>query len=188
MNFEYIISKDKLKIDGPLLLKPKVFSDSRGFFFESWNQMQFDKIVGQSLTFVQDNHSRSSKGVIRGLHFQESPYQQDKLVRCISGKIFDVIVDIRQNSPTFSKWFGVLLSSDNFFQLWIPKGFAHGFLTLSSTAEVVYKTTDYWEPSSERTLIWNDANLNIVWPIKKYQISNPIISSKDKNGICFSEI
>ncbi|WOB82034.1 dTDP-4-dehydrorhamnose 3,5-epimerase [Providencia sp. PROV114] len=169
------------EIPDVLIIEPKVFEDKRGFFFESFNQKQFDEAVGYPVTFVQDNHSKSIKGVLRGLHYQEEPYAQGKLVRCIAGEVFDVAVDIRENSPTFGKWVGVNLSAENKRQLWIPEGFAHGFLVLSETAEFNYKTTNYYNPNSEKCIKWNDDNLNINWLVQ-----NVIISEKDRNGTHFN--
>ena len=163
------------------LITNKKFKDERGFFMESFNLKQFKKIINYDVEFVQDNHSKSSKGVLRGLHYQIEN-SQDKLVRCISGVIFDVIVDLRKSSPTFGKWYGVKLDSNN-LQLWVPSGFAHGFYVLSEEAEVTYKTTDYYYPEHERTLLWNDYELNINWGITE----TPILSSKDLLGKSFSE-
>ncbi|EKC6981661.1 dTDP-4-dehydrorhamnose 3,5-epimerase, partial [Cronobacter sakazakii] len=146
----------KTDISDVLIFEPKVFGDDRGFFFESFNQKTFMEAVGRKVTFVQDNHSKSACGVLRGLHYQLDPYAQGKLVRCVVGEVFDVAVDIRKNSTTFGKWVGVNLSADNKRQLWIPEGFAHGFLVLSETAEFVYKTTNYYNPESDRGIIWND--------------------------------
>ncbi|WP_312072909.1 dTDP-4-dehydrorhamnose 3,5-epimerase [Atlantibacter sp.] len=160
-----------------LIFEPKVFGDSRGFFFESFNKKIFDEAVNRNVEFVQDNHSLSSKGVLRGLHYQIEPFAQGKLVRCIEGEVFDVAVDIRVSSPTYGKWVGVNLSADNHRQLWIPEGFAHGFLTLSDRAQFVYKTTNYYHPQSDRGIIWNDQDININWP----SIDIPInLSEKDK--------
>ncbi|HFP1486199.1 TPA: dTDP-4-dehydrorhamnose 3,5-epimerase, partial [Escherichia coli] len=157
--------------------EPKVFGDERGFFMESFNQKVFEEAVGRKVEFVQDNHSKSSKGVLRGLHYQLEPYAQGKLVRCVVGEVFDVAVDIRKSSPTFGKWVGVNLSAENKRQLWIPEGFAHGFLVLSEIAEFVYKTTNYYHPESEGCIKWDDSFLMIDWPNK------PIaISEKDKKG------
>ncbi|HFP0209150.1 TPA: dTDP-4-dehydrorhamnose 3,5-epimerase, partial [Escherichia coli] len=154
-----------------------VFGDERGFFMESFNQKVFEEAVGRKVEFVQDNHSKSSKGVLRGLHYQLEPYAQGKLVRCVVGEVFDVAVDIRKSSPTFGKWVGVNLSAENKRQLWIPEGFAHGFLVLSEIAEFVYKTTNYYHPESEGCIKWDDSFLMIDWPNK------PIaISEKDKKG------
>lgn len=162
-----------------LILEPKVFGDARGFFFESFNQKAFNEATGLDLNFVQDNHSRSAKGVLRGLHYQLPPHAQGKLVRVVSGAVFDVAVDIRQGSPTFGRWVGVELSEDNHRQLWIPPGFAHGFLTLSDSAEFLYKTTDYYAPSHERCIAWNDPAIGIQWPDLGMK---PLLSIKDKAG------
>ncbi len=161
-----------------LILEPKVFGDARGFFFESFNQKVFDEAVGAHVEFVQDNHSRSAKGVLRGLHYQiQQP--QGKLVRCTRGAVFDVAVDIRRSSKTFGKWVGVELSEDNRRQLWIPVGFAHGFLVLSESAEFLYKTTDYYAPAHERSIVWSDPTLGIAWP----DLGTPLtLSAKDQAG------
>jgi len=159
------------------IIEPTVFGDERGFFFESFNQQVFESAVGYPVNFVQDNHSKSSKGVLRGLHYQVSHHAQAKLVRCIIGEVFDVAVDIRKYSPTFGQWVGVHLSAENKKQLWIPEGFAHGFLTLSETAEFVYKTTNLYDAPSERGIIWNDKVLAINWPMKGIPLS---LSDKDK--------
>ena len=158
-----------------LIIEPKVFGDARGFFYESFNGKAFDEAVGRHVEFVQDNHSRSAKGVLRGLHYQiQQP--QGKLVRVVRGAVFDVAVDIRKSSPTFGKWVGVELSEDNHRQLWVPEGFAHGFLVLSETAEFLYKTTDYYAPAHERGIRWDDATLAIGWPDSGVQ---PQLSTKD---------
>lgn len=160
-----------------LIIEPKVFGDSRGFFFESFNQRQFEQLTGFLPSFVQDNHSRSARGVLRGLHYQiQQP--QGKLVRVISGEVFDVCVDMRRTSPTFGQAVFVTLSADNHRQLWIPPGFAHGFLVTSESADFVYKTTDYYAPEHERSLLWNDAELAIPWPLQ----GEPLLSVKDKAG------
>ncbi|WP_296416476.1 dTDP-4-dehydrorhamnose 3,5-epimerase [Vulcanococcus sp. DEBay_Sum29NL08_54] len=168
-----------VQLSGPLLITPRVFGDARGFFYESWNQRSFNAVLeadGQSpADFVQDNHSRSSQGVLRGLHFQKDPHGQGKLVRCIQGEIFDVAVDCRQSSPTFGQWVSACLSSENQQQLWVPVGFAHGFLTVSAQAEVLYKTTDFWDRESERSLLWSDPDLAIAWP----QFTVPLLAEKD---------
>jgi dTDP-4-dehydrorhamnose 3,5-epimerase len=161
----------KTEIPDVLLFEPNVFGDERGFFFESFNHKNFEQAVGHPVTFVQDNHSKSSKGVLRGLHYQSAPHAQGKLVRCVFGEVFDVAVDIRLGSPTFGKWVGVHLSAENKKQLWIPEGFAHGFVTLSETAEFLYKTTEYYHPESEASIIWNDTTLNISWPISDMRLS-----------------
>ena len=165
------------------VIEPTVFGDDRGFFFESFNQKQFQDAIGKTVEFVQDNHSRSTMHVLRGLHYQVPPFAQGKLVRVIHGEVFDVAVDIRKNSPTFGQWVGVMLSAENKRQVWIPEGFAHGFVTLSETADFLYKTTNYYAPSSERCIIWNDPALSIDWK----NITVPILSDKDKKGILFSE-
>ena len=151
-------------IEGVLILQPKVFGDARGFFFESFNQQAFDAAVGQHVDFVQDNHSRSARGVLRGLHFQRAPRAQGKLVRCTAGAVFDVAVDIRRDSPTFGRWVGVELNADNHRQLWIPAGLAHGFLVLTETADFLYKTTDFYSPQHEGAVRWDDPDLAIAWP------------------------
>ncbi|EIK1783679.1 dTDP-4-dehydrorhamnose 3,5-epimerase, partial [Salmonella enterica] len=153
----------------------KVFSDERGFFMESFNQKVFEEAVGRKIEFVQDNHSKSTKGVLRGLHYQVEPYAQGKLVRCIAGEVFDVAVDIRKDSETFGKWVGVNISSENKRQLWIPEGFAHGFLVLSDSADFLYKTSNYYSPIHERGIVWNDPTININWPIN----IDKILSEKD---------
>lgn len=147
-----------------IIIEPKVFGDERGFFYESFNQKVFNDATGLDVQFVQDNHSRSSKGVLRGLHYQLPPHAQGKLVRCVRGAVFDVAVDIRKSSPTFGKWVGVELSEANHRQFWIPPGFAHGFLTLSETADFLYKTTDYYTPAFERGILWNDLQVGVAWP------------------------
>jgi dTDP-4-dehydrorhamnose 3,5-epimerase len=151
-------------IDGVLIIEPKVFGDSRGFFMESFNQKAFDAAVGHPVTFVQDNHSRSSKGVLRGLHYQFPPHAQGKLVRVTQGSVFDVAVDIRQGSTTFGRWVGVELTGGNHRQLWLPPGMAHGFLVTSDSADFLYKTTDYYAPEAEGRVLWSDPALGIEWP------------------------
>jgi len=170
------------KIPDVLILEPKVFGDDRGFFFESFNQRQWQSLTGLSCTFVQDNHSRSAKGVLRGLHYQIAQ-PQGKLVRCIVGEVFDVAVDLRSGSSTLGHWVGIHLSADNKRQLWIPEGFAHGFLVLSETAEFLYKTTDYYAPQYERSVAWNDPRLAIDWPID----GEPLLSAKDAVAPGFAE-
>ncbi|WP_421347666.1 dTDP-4-dehydrorhamnose 3,5-epimerase [Aeromonas veronii] len=174
----------KTAIPDVLIFEPKVFGDERGFFFESFNHKLFEEAVGYPVNFVQDNHSKSSKGVLRGLHYQLPPHAQGKLVRCVAGEVFDVAVDIRKSSPTFGQWVGVNLSGENKRQLWIPEGFAHGFVTLSEHAEFLYKTTDYYQPTAERSILWNDATLAIAWP----EIGTfPTLSSKDAFAAAFTE-
>jgi dTDP-4-dehydrorhamnose 3,5-epimerase len=156
----------RTELDGPLILEPKVFGDARGFFMESWNQRAFDAAVGDPVTFVQDNHSRSARGVLRGLHFQLPPHAQGKLVRVTQGRVFDVAVDMRASSPTFGRWAGVELSGDNHRQFWVPPGFAHGFLVLSDSADFLYKTTAYYDQASEAAVRWDDPSIAIAWPIE----------------------
>ena len=170
----------RLAIPDVVLIEPKVFGDARGFFYESFNQRAFSQATGTDHQFVQDNHSRSNKGVLRGLHYQiQQP--QGKLVRVVQGAVFDVAVDIRKSSPTFGQWVGAELSADNHRQLWVPPGFAHGFVVLSDTAEFLYKTTDYYAPEYERCILWSDIVLGIEWGIN----GEPILSDKDKNGLKF---
>lgn len=164
-------------LEGVLVLEPKVFSDARGFFFESFNQRDFNQATGLNETFVQDNHSKSVKGVLRGLHYQ-SQHAQGKLVRATHGVVFDVAVDIRQGSPTFGHWFGVELSAENKKQLWIPAGLAHGFLVTSESAEFLYKTTDYYHPEFERSLLWSDPDIGINWPLHLLGAA-PMLAVKD---------
>lgn len=178
-----MITAKKLRIPDVVLIEPKVYEDNRGFFYESFNHNDFSKTLNdEKLIFVQDNHSKSSKGVLRGLHYQIKK-SQGKLVRVIDGEIFDVAVDLRKSSPFFGMWVGELLSSENRRQLWIPAGFAHGFLTITNSTQVLYKTTDYYEPSFERCIKWDDPDINIQWPLE----TEPIVSSKDMLGKLLSE-
>ena len=188
MPFETLFGQSSRHISGPLLIKPNLFTDSRGFFFESWNEHIFRSYLissgvlcsdAERLHFCQDNHSRSVRGVLRGLHYQLSPEPQGKLVRCTLGSIFDVAVDLRRSSPTFKEYVSATLSSSNKQQLWIPEGFAHGFLALSDVAEVQYKTTCYWNPKLERSLRWNDPDLSISWPLADASILEPLLAAKD---------
>ncbi|MGJ0515805.1 MAG: dTDP-4-dehydrorhamnose 3,5-epimerase [Methylomicrobium sp.] len=166
-----------LAIPEVILLEPTVYGDDRGFFYESFNQRQFEEFIGRKVNFVQDNHSRSAKNVLRGLHYQiQQP--QGKLVRVVAGEVFDVAVDIRKSSPHFGQWVGEILSSENKKQLWVPEGFAHGFVVLSETAEFLYKTTDYYAPAYERCIAWNDTNIGIQWP----SAEAPTLSGKDRQG------
>jgi dTDP-4-dehydrorhamnose 3,5-epimerase len=160
-----------------LVLEPKVFGDARGFFFESFNARDFAQATGVNAQFVQDNHSKSAKGVLRGMHYQIQ-HPQGKLVRVVQGSVFDVAVDLRKSSPTFGRWVGVELSADNHRQLWVPPGFAHGFVVVSESAEFLYKTTDYWYPEHERSLLWNDPAIGIDWPID----FAPQLAAKDQAG------
>ena len=170
------------KIPDAVLIEPQVFGDDRGFFLESYNERAFDKKAGITAHFVQDNHSRSVHGVLRGLHYQiQQP--QGKLVRVVVGSIYDVAVDIRKSSPTFGQWVGYVLSAENKQQLWVPPGFAHGFLVVSEVAEVLYKTTDFYAPQHERSILWNDPDLNIQWPLE----GEPVLSRKDQEGQMFRD-
>jgi dTDP-4-dehydrorhamnose 3,5-epimerase len=173
-----------LKIPDVILIEPKVFGDERGYFFESFNQAAFNQAIGYEVQFVQDNHSKSQKGVLRGLHYQLPPKAQGKLVRVVQGEVFDVAVDIRKDSPTFGRWVGEILSAESKQQLWIPAGFAHGFITLSETAEFLYKTTDYYAPEYDRCLAWNDADIGINWPLDQA----PVLSDKDQQGSSLENI
>ena len=173
-----------LAIPDVILLEPKVFGDERGFFYESYNRQMFRELTGLDIDFVQDNHSRSARKVLRGLHYQLPPKAQGKLVRAVAGEVFDVAVDIRQQSPTFGRWVGAILSADNKHQLWIPPGLAHGFLVLSEYAEFLYKTTEYYAPALERCILWNDPDLAIDWPLDG---EIPILSGKDGVGMSFAE-
>jgi dTDP-4-dehydrorhamnose 3,5-epimerase len=166
----------RLSIPEVILLTPKVFADERGFFMESFNANRFTELTGVSANFVQDNHSKSQRGVLRGLHYQLPPKAHGKLVRVIQGEVFDVAVDIRKNSPSFGQWVGARLSAENKQQLWVPEGFAHGFLTLSETSEFLYKITDYYAPECERSICWNDADIGIEWPLE----GEPSLSGKDQ--------
>ena len=166
-----------LKIPDVKLIEPDVFEDERGFFYESFNQQKFIEAIGQDITFVQDNHSKSSRGVLRGLHYQDAPFAQGKLVRVIAGEVFDVAVDIRKESPTYGQWVSEILSAENKKQLWIPEGFAHGFLTLSNEAEFLYKTTDFYKKECEKNIHWQKNEFSIKWP----KIKNVILSNKDNS-------
>jgi len=171
-----------LVISDVLLIEPQVFGDDRGFFFESFNQERFEKVLERKINFVQDNHSKSVKGVLRGLHYQLPPKAQGKLVRVVQGEVYDVAVDLRQSSPTFGKWVGEMLSANNKKQMWIPEGFEHGFLTLSDNAEFLYKTTDFYSKEHEQAIMWNDEIIGIDWPMKEVSLS-----SKDSVAVSFKE-
>ncbi|TVU75450.1 dTDP-4-dehydrorhamnose 3,5-epimerase [Vibrio tasmaniensis] len=165
------------------IIEPSVFGDERGFFMETWNQKQFEELVtGKPTQFVQDNHSKSKQGILRGLHYQ-TENTQGKLVRVVSGEVFDVAVDIREDSPTFGQWVGEYLSAENKRQLWVPEGFAHGFYVVSDEAEFVYKCTDYYTPKAEQSILWNDATLKVEWPLTDL----PILSMKDELGLCIKD-
>ncbi len=172
----------KCDIEGLLIIEPKVFGDNRGYFFESFNQKLFEEAVGSTVTFCQDNQSLSSRGVVRGLHFQIPPYAQGKLVRVTQGSVLDVALDIRENSPTYGQHHAVVLSAENKLQFWVPEGFAHGFATLEDNTIFQYKCTNYYHPSSEKSVLWNDENLNIDWRVAK-----AIISAKDELGIMWDD-
>lgn len=178
-----LITKNGNLVDGPLVISPNIFEDDRGFFYESWNVKTFKEISKkEDICFVQDNHSKSSIGVLRGLHYQLPPFAQGKLVRCTLGEIYDVAIDLRKNSLTFGESISVKLSSNNKNQFWIPEGFAHGFLTLSNVAEVQYKATNFWNKSSERSIKWNDKDLKIDWPTKEIGEEQIKTNQKDSNG------
>ena len=184
MRAERLQSPQGHTLQGPLLLTPRMFGDGRGFFFESWNQRLFAELLAadgqpQPPPFVQDNHSRSSQGVLRGLHYQLHPHAQGKLVRCVVGEIFDVVVDLRRSSATFGQWCSARLSAANQQQLWVPPGFAHGFLSLSHAVEVLYKTTDFWSQNCERSIRWDDPQLAIAWPRQALAGVLPLLSDKD---------
>ncbi len=165
-----------------LLIESTVFGDERGFFFESFNEKKFAEVTGKSIKFVQDNHSKSACGVLRGLHYQIQQ-SQGKLVRVVSGEVFDVAVDLRKSSPTFGQWVGAVLSAENKRQMWVPEGFAHGFVVTSDTAEFLYKTTDYWAPEHERCIAWNDPAIGIDWPVN----GMPTLSAKDQKGVSLAD-
>jgi len=175
---------EKTTIEGVLLLTPRVFEDQRGFFLESWNQRAFDAAIGKNVTFVQDNRSCSARGVLRGLHYQTEPHAQGKLVSVLSGDIYDVAVDIRPNSPTYGRSLCLELRAADHAMLWIPAGFAHGFLVLSESADVAYKATDFYAPAHERCIRWDDPELAIPWPLA----GRPVVSSKDAQGLLISEV
>ncbi len=169
-------------LDGVFIIKPKIFEDNRGFFYESWNQVLFNQIVGEEVKFQQDNHSLSNIGVLRGLHYQVGPKPQGKLVRCVSGSVFDVAVDIRKSSPTFGEWTSIVLDKINKLMIWVPVGFAHGFLSLEDNSEVLYKATELWSKDQERSLRWNDEIISINWPLKEINFAEPRVSEKDSNA------
>lgn len=179
-----MITFKQLSIPDVFLLEPQVFNDERGFFYESFNQKEFEQAIGRQVSFVQDNHSKSDQGVLRGLHYQKSPYEQGKLVRVVFGSIFDVAVDLRPNSETFGHWIGEYLSAENKKQLWIPAGFAHGFYTLTDNTEVLYKATNFYHKDSEVSIKWDDAELNIVWPLTE----QPKLSEKDEGSMPFIKL
>ena len=173
-------------LDGVILIKPRIFYDQRGFFYESWNSVNFNENIAIT-DFCQDNHSRSSKGVLRGIHYQLNPFAQGKLIRCTKGAIYDVAIDLRKNSPTYKEWASIELNEINKFLLWIPEGFGHGFLTLSNFAELQYKVTKRWEKKSEKSIVWNDPDLKINWPFHQINDDELIISEKDSNGLTIKQ-
>ena len=175
-------------IKGPLIIKPKIFFDDRGYFFESWNHSEFNKIISRKVHFVQDNHSKSKYGVLRGLHYQLAPKAQAKLIRCTRGEIFDVLVDIRKASDTFGEWSSLVLNEQNKLQFWIPEGFAHGFISLKDFSEVQYKTNEYWEKDHERSLLWKDLDLNINWPLSNNNKNKIATNYKDSIAPNLKEI
>ena len=197
MPVETLCTASGQPLSGPLLITPQMFGDERGFFYESWNERRFrhDLISAgvpaaeaEALQFRQDNHSRSSRGVLRGLHFQLPPAPQGKLVRCSVGAIFDVAVDLRRGSPTYGQWVGAELSTENHQQLWVPVGFAHGFLTLSEMAEVQYKASGFWNRDCERSLRWNDPALQIAWPLKRAGVKEPLLAAKDAEAFLLAAL
>ena len=179
MEYFNVNSNNGNLIKGPLIIKPKIFFDNRGYFFESWNHSEFNKIISRKVDFVQDNHSESKYGVLRGLHYQLEPKAQAKLVRCTKGEVFDVLVDIRKGSDTYGEWSSIVLNEQNKLQFWIPEGFAHGFISLKDFSEVQYKTNEYWSKDHERSLFWKDLDLNINWPFAKYEQYKIITNHKD---------
>ena len=188
MKVKKLRNKENEIINGPLEIKPRIFNDHRGYFYETWNAKDFQNKINSDTSFVQDNQSFSEKGTLRGLHYQLDPMAQGKLVRVTQGKVFDVIVDLRQNSKTFKSWTSLILNSQEKNQIWVPKGFAHGFLTLSEDAIVEYKVTNYWEKDLERTIIWNDSSISVEWPRLDNNLFQPNLSPKDMNGLTLQSI
>ena len=188
MEYFNVNSNNGNLIKGPLIIKPKIFFDNRGYFFESWNHSEFNKIISRKIDFVQDNHSKSKYGVLRGLHYQLEPKAQAKLVRCTKGEVFDVLVDIRKDSDTYGEWSSIVLNDQNKLQFWIPEGFVHGFISLKDFSEVQYKTNEYWDVDHERSLLWNDLDLNINWPIAKNEQYKIITNHKDSIAPTLKEI
>ena len=188
MKLNKLKNKDNQIINGPLEIKPKIFNDDRGYFYETWNAKEFKKYINTNNTFVQDNQSFSQRGTLRGLHYQLNPMAQGKLVRVTKGIVFDVIVDLRQNSKTFKSWTSLILNCQDKNQIWIPKGFAHGFLTMSKEAIVEYKVTNFWEKDLERTILWNDSSISIEWPRLNNDLIEPNLSSKDMKGVTLQSV
>ena len=182
MNIKNLSSNKGNFLEGVCIINPKVFEDNRGFFYESWNQQLFNKTVGEEVKFLQDNHSSSNIGVLRGLHYQIEPKPQGKLVRCVSGSVFDVAVDIRKSSPTFGEWTSVVLDNLNKIMIWIPVGFAHGFLALEENSEVIYKVSEPYSNALDRSIRWDDKNININWPLKDINFLEPKLSEKDSKA------
>ena len=187
MNPQFIKSNKGNYINDLYLTTPDIFKDERGYFYESWNRKKFQEMIGKQIDFVQDNQSSSKKGVLRGLHYQLNPLPQGKLVSCLKGQIYDVAVDLRRDSKTFSEWAGVYLDENNKKQFWVPEGFAHGFLTISESAEVSYKTTNFWNKNLERCIKWDDKKLSVNWPLNILNLSTPFLSNKDNNAISFEK-
>tara|TARA_B100000161_G_scaffold65399_1_gene44273 strand:- start:2054 stop:2632 length:579 start_codon:yes stop_codon:yes gene_type:complete len=179
MDIKNLISNKGNILDGVFIIEPKIFEDNRGFFYESWNQQLFNNTVGEEVNFQQDNHSLSNLGVLRGLHYQIEPKPQGKLVRCITGSVFDVAVDLRKSSPTFGEWASIVLDNVNKLMIWIPVGFAHGFLSLEDNSELLYKASELWSKDHDRSIRWDDENININWPLKDINFSEPRLSEKD---------
>ena len=169
-------------LEGVCIIQPQIYQDNRGFFYESWNQTLFNKAIGEEVKFLQDNHSSSNVGVLRGLHYQIEPKPQGKLVRCVSGSVFDVVVDIRKSSATFGEWASIVLDNLNKLMIWIPVGFAHGFLALEENSEVLYKASELWSNEHDRSIRWDDKNININWPLKDINFLDPKLSEKDSKA------
>ena len=188
MKVNKLRNKENQIINGPLEIKPKIFNDDRGYFYETWNAKDFEANINSETSFVQDNQSFSERGTLRGLHYQLNPMAQGKLVRATKGIVFDVIVDLRQKSKTFKSWTSLILNCKDKNQIWIPKGFAHGFLTLSEEAILEYKVTNFWEKDLERTILWNDSLISIEWPRLNNNLLEPNLSSKDMNGLSLQSV
>ena len=193
MNSEKVISNKGNLIKGLIKILPTIYEDNRGFFQVTWNKNEWHSFLNKENNylkkdFVQENYSRSKNGILRGLHYQMEPYAQGKLVRCLYGSIYDVAVDLRKSSNTFGEWAAMELSSENNIQFWIPEGFAHGFLTLSESADVSYKVTDFWNKDAEKSVMWNDKDININWPLNNLEIITPLLSVKDNKGLLFADL
>ena len=188
MKVNKLSNKKNQIINGPLEIKPKIFNDDRGYFYETWNAKDFEAKIDSETSFVQDNQSFSERGTLRGLHYQLNPMAQGKLVRVTKGIVFDVVVDLRKNSNTFKSWTSLILNCQDKNQIWIPKGFAHGFLTLSQEAILEYKVTNFWDKDLERTILWNDSSISIEWPRLDNKLVQPNLSSKDMNGLSLQSV